>query len=903
MASVGKLTIEMAANVARLQKDMNRATRSVDGAMQKMKRAAGTAMKAIAGIGGVIAIAGLSRIVKKSLDAADAIGKTSDAAGIMTSTLQELRHAADLSGVSAGTLDKAMEKFGKTVGELRAGTGSLYTILNKNNKALLEQLQAAGNTDQAFNILMGSMAGMAKQTDRAALSAAAFGRSGVKMTVMLKGGIAGLNQMRQEARDLGLVIDDALIRNSEMANDKLSTLTRVIKTQLTAAIITLAPDIAEVAQNMTNWVVANKKLITQKVEDTLKAIATGLKSIVTIYNSIPSGVIAAGSAGIIGRMLLGPQAGATIGLLVYAEHLLKKIGLPTIWENIKGIQEAANNVLKGDWSGSVGYHGGSGGGVIGKTAKQAAIVHHEATEEMITDAYNLRHWWNETTNAMSEDWAGINEEIEGNFKEVVGPQGEMKQAAEEGFDAIGELAQYKLSAMFQGQFDSIGGFFKDMLNNMYSMFASWAAKIAAQKIVIPMATAFTAGAAGTAMAAGGGALGSIPGGGLLSGAASFAGNLVGGAQLGIASFLGNSSSLLLQDMGMALVGMNPLLFAGGMALGALGLGKVISKLFGGKPHEPHMGINLGFAQDVSGNYIGQGIETYNPQYYEGDAYSRSQKYGIPYYGAGHLRGSGTIPFNDFNAAITEVVDGFLTNVNNLGEALPDSLSGAFSTAIDSIFSDYFFETKYHGKHPDEWVEEAFEELGASLDEAFGPTVDLFTALNSTLNNVIPGFGELIDTLVQATDSYFNPLLAIDEQLANAGGLDYRFSDLVDRADTYKLLFDNAVANGSAAAWQLGQQYAGSLVELNPYAENLDLASELATIREQMIGTAGTPEDFQASVLTTLEGFKQGVQDSIDAITTAIKELHPEITLDIDVDMQVNDTDVEYEAEVVQRGVA
>ena len=167
---------------------------------------------------------GLGLMIKKSLDAADAIGKTSDAAGIMTSTLQELRHAADLSGVSAGTLDKAMEKFGKTVGELRAGTGSLYTILNKNNKALLEQLQAAGNTDQAFNILMGSMAGMANQTDRAALAAAAFGRGSAKMTIMLKGGIAGLNQMRQEARDLGLVIDDALIRNSEAANDKLSTL-------------------------------------------------------------------------------------------------------------------------------------------------------------------------------------------------------------------------------------------------------------------------------------------------------------------------------------------------------------------------------------------------------------------------------------------------------------------------------------------------------------------------------------------------------------------------------------------------------------------------------------------------------------------------------------------------------
>lgn len=58
---------------------------------------------------------------------------------------------------------------------------------------------------------------------------------------------------------------------------------------------------------------------------------------------------------------------------------------------------------------------------------------------------------------------------------------------------------------------------------MYSWFTSWASKIAAKQIIIPLAGAFAGGMTGTVMAVGGDALNGLPGEGLLSGAASFAG--------------------------------------------------------------------------------------------------------------------------------------------------------------------------------------------------------------------------------------------------------------------------------------------------------------------------------------------------------------------------------------------
>ena len=63
----------------------------------------------LAGVAGVAAVGGLAVLVKRSIDAADSITKTADAIGISTDALQELRFAADLSGVSVESLDKALK--------------------------------------------------------------------------------------------------------------------------------------------------------------------------------------------------------------------------------------------------------------------------------------------------------------------------------------------------------------------------------------------------------------------------------------------------------------------------------------------------------------------------------------------------------------------------------------------------------------------------------------------------------------------------------------------------------------------------------------------------------------------------------------------------------------------------
>lgn len=290
--------------------------------------------------GAMVAVAGatgLGLFVKKSLDLADAVGKASDVIGISTSALQEYRHAAQLSGVSTGLLDNSLKAFSKRVGEARNETGALVTFLKKFDEELLSNIQNSESTEEALDLVMTRMGQTANQTDRAALAAAAFSRSGLVLTNMVKDGAEGLDRMRQEARDLGIVMDEQLIRQSEKAVDELEKLTRVVKVQFMSAAVGLAPEIAKLAENTTNWWKANQELVKSDVAAFAGKIKDTIIEIKNIYDALPDGIIGPAGIGLIGAILLGPVGGITVGLItaVIQETSKLKRELTEIYDNVK----------------------------------------------------------------------------------------------------------------------------------------------------------------------------------------------------------------------------------------------------------------------------------------------------------------------------------------------------------------------------------------------------------------------------------------------------------------------------------------------------------------------------------------------------------------------------------------
>jgi hypothetical protein len=83
--------------------------------------------------------------------------------------------------------------------------------------------------------------------ERVRLAFKLFDSEGVALVNLLRGGSDALDEMRDRARDLGIVLDEALVRDAERARTELDTLAQVISANLTRAALEAAPVIADLS--------------------------------------------------------------------------------------------------------------------------------------------------------------------------------------------------------------------------------------------------------------------------------------------------------------------------------------------------------------------------------------------------------------------------------------------------------------------------------------------------------------------------------------------------------------------------------------------------------------------------------------------------------------------------------
>ncbi len=215
----------------RANKDLSRTSKSFDAMGFAAKR-----------LGPVIAALGAGAVIgrlKNTVAALDDIGKTADKMGLTTDALQELRTVAESAGIAQSSLDSSMERFNKRLGEATFGTGAAAKALKE--MGLNADELASMPLDQALGVVADRLTKMAEPTERAARAAALFGREGVAMVNLLREGSAGMEKMRQEARDLGIVVDESLIRGAEDAQTKLDLMSRVIDANVNASLVAMAP--------------------------------------------------------------------------------------------------------------------------------------------------------------------------------------------------------------------------------------------------------------------------------------------------------------------------------------------------------------------------------------------------------------------------------------------------------------------------------------------------------------------------------------------------------------------------------------------------------------------------------------------------------------------------------------
>jgi hypothetical protein len=183
-----------------------------------------TVMKAIAGYWAVQA---LQNLVVNTANAMAEIGKTGEYLGIASDALQELRYAAEKSGVSIDAVNDALKELQVRAVDAKSGEGEAAEAF----QALgLKSTDAAGKIREPLELLNAvadRLKAMPTQSDRIWIADAIFGDEGSMVLKMLKDGSQGLQAMRHEARALGLVLSTDAISKASRFNQALKKLQHV----------------------------------------------------------------------------------------------------------------------------------------------------------------------------------------------------------------------------------------------------------------------------------------------------------------------------------------------------------------------------------------------------------------------------------------------------------------------------------------------------------------------------------------------------------------------------------------------------------------------------------------------------------------------------------------------------
>ena len=234
-----------------------------------------TPLTVVTGIAGRSFVQGISN----AREYANATGDLADRLGVSAKFLQEQHYVAKLNAGSAEEMTSAIETLSRGYGALQAGTGKLYSGLQKISPALLKQVKAAKSSEEAFDIMVKALRKVEDPAKRVYLSQLAFGNGAKSMINVAQNSEEALAALRQEAHDLGAVMDDSTIKGAQdmgEAMDKLTTSVGGVFNQLASKLI---PILTPFIQRITEWIKVNKELIGTKIEQFAKQFAEVLSKI------------------------------------------------------------------------------------------------------------------------------------------------------------------------------------------------------------------------------------------------------------------------------------------------------------------------------------------------------------------------------------------------------------------------------------------------------------------------------------------------------------------------------------------------------------------------------------------------------------------------------------------------
>jgi len=240
------------AQMQRFERSASRSLGSVDLSFTSLRRTAETALRSLSVIAPSLAIGLSLRELSQAALAANRefanLLRTAERLGVTTDFFQGLRFAVEETGGEVSAVDSAMIVFGNTLAETRRGASGLASTLERLDAQALAAVRAARTQEEAFGAVADAVARASTQLERNEIAQAAFGRSGLMIERALREGADGIDRFIASAREMGVTVDEQLLRRADETERRFAVAGRVLDTQFKEALIELTPVLVETGE-------------------------------------------------------------------------------------------------------------------------------------------------------------------------------------------------------------------------------------------------------------------------------------------------------------------------------------------------------------------------------------------------------------------------------------------------------------------------------------------------------------------------------------------------------------------------------------------------------------------------------------------------------------------------------
>ena len=277
-SAVNKMTQPITTMQSQVGKFASAANRATAGMSAGFGRLRGVIAGALGGLTVYKALGAITGFASKGDDILDVAKRL----GLSAEALQEFQYAANAADLSAEDLTGVMQKMNNNLGQLKMGTGTLYTNLVKTNPQLARQLKIVKNSDEAFTLLMAAIKAETDVTRRAALAQAAFGKSGQAIIDMA----GDLNEKRKEARAAGAIVSNEDSKAAQRMHASLLLLKASGTGLLNNVLGRIARALAPLLEKWSAWITANRELIGQKINEVIGKIVEVVRKAYEIFKKL-----------------------------------------------------------------------------------------------------------------------------------------------------------------------------------------------------------------------------------------------------------------------------------------------------------------------------------------------------------------------------------------------------------------------------------------------------------------------------------------------------------------------------------------------------------------------------------------------------------------------------------------